>query len=134
LPVIMQFLIYPGTHTGSNYPSRKMMMTGFGLTPTDMRYYDQAYASDPAHWRSSPLLADQTGMPLTLLVTASLDPLRDEGRAYAAKAIAAGVQTTYREMKGTIHGFASYRAAIPSARTDLTAILNVAREMLSEAS
>ena len=133
LPVLMQLLIYPATHAGSNYPSRKTLMEGFGLTPTDMRYFDQAYASDPTHWRSSPLLADQTGMPPTLVVTASLDPLRDEGRAYAAKAIAAGVQTTYREMKGTIHGFASYRGAIPSARTDLTAILDVARGMLSEA-
>lgn len=132
LPTIMQFLIYPGTHTGSNYPSRKALMDGFGLTPNDMRYYDQAYASDATHWRSSPLLAEQAGLPPTLVVTASLDPLRDEGRAYAAKAIAAGVSTTYREMRGTIHGFASYRAAIPSARSDLAAILAVARGMLSE--
>ena len=132
LPAIMQFLIYPGTHTGSDYPSRKAMIDGFGLTPNDMRYYDRAYASDPTHWRSSPLLADQAGLPPTLVVTASLDPLRDEGRAYAAKAIAAGVQTTFREMKGTIHGFASYRGAIASARTDLAAILKVARGMLSE--
>jgi len=80
------------------------------------------------------LLADQAGLPLTLVVTAALDPLRDEGRAYAAKAIAAGVPTTYREIGGTIHGFASYRRMIPSAQADLTAVLELARALIREAS
>jgi hypothetical protein len=37
-----------------------------------------------------------------------LDPLRDQKRAYAAKAIAAGVPTIYREFAETIHGFLGF--------------------------
>lgn len=132
LPVIMQFLLYPTTDSSSSYPSKKAMIEGYGLTRADTLYFDKAYGSDHSHWRASPLLADQTGMPPTLIVTASLDPLRDEGRAYAAKAIAAGVQTSYREAKGTIHGFATYRAGIPSARGDLAGVLKIASTMLSQ--
>ena len=66
------------------------------------------------------------------MVTASLDPLRDEGRAYAARTIAAGVATTYREFEGTIHGFATYRKDILSARADLAAVLDLAVALLKE--
>ena len=50
-----------------------------------------------------------------------------------AKAIAAGVEVTYREYAGTIHGFASYRGVIPSARDDVADMLAAAREMLARA-
>jgi acetyl esterase len=97
-----------------------------------MRLYEEHYAPDPTHWRRSPLLVDQAGMPPTLMVTAALDPLRDEGRAYAAKAIEAGVATTYREVQGSIHGFATYRAMIPSARSDVDAMLKLAKALIEE--
>ena len=67
-----------------------------------------------------------------VLCTAALDPLRDQGRAYAAAVIAAGGQLTYREFPGTIHGFCTYRAAIPSARADLAVLLDLAAAMLEE--
>lgn len=71
-------------------------------------------------------------MPPTLIVTAELDPLRDEGRAYAARSIAAGVPTTCREVQGTIHGFCTYRRAIPSAQADLQSILSEATELIRQ--
>ena len=66
------------------------------------------------------------------MLTAALDPLRDQGRAYAAKCVAAGVPTTYIEAPGTIHGFASYRKAIPSGQTDFVAALETAQVMLRQ--
>ena len=54
-------------------------------------------------------------MPPTLVVTASLDPIRDQGRAYAAATIEAGVPTIFHEAKGNIHGFINLRKAIPSS-------------------
>lgn len=131
LKVLMQFPIYPATDDGKR-PSRAAFAEGYGLEPANMRLYGEHYAADPMNWRHSPLFADQAGMPPTLLVTASLDPLRDEGRAYAAKTIEAGVPTTYREIQGTIHGFATYRAMIPSARADLEAVLELAKAMIDE--
>jgi acetyl esterase len=133
LPVLMQFPIYPKADSSRGYPSSGAFADGFGLESANMAYYDEAYRADVQHWRHSPVLAKQAGLPPTLVVTAGLDPLRDEGRAYAMKAIEAGVQVTYREIPGTIHGFATYRRAIPSAQQDLDAILAIARAMITEA-
>jgi acetyl esterase len=79
------------------------------------------------------LLADLKGFPPTVLATASLDPLRDGGRAFAAKLIAAGVPTNYYEAQGNIHGYTTFRKAIPSAQNDLDVILSMAKAMLSGA-
>lgn len=65
-----------------------------------------------------------------MLVTASLDQLRDEGRAYAAKLVQSGVPTYFYEAKGIIHGFATFRKAIPSAQKDTDNFLALAKKML----
>jgi acetyl esterase len=134
LPLLAQIAIYPKTDSTQGYPSEQQFGSGFGLDASDMRYFGVAYRSDPWDWRGSPILLDQDGMPPTLVATAGLDPLRDDGRAYAAKLIAGGVQTTYREFPGTVHGFCTYRKAIPSARQDLATILVIAKAMIAEAS
>ena len=131
LPVVMQWPIYPLSDSSKTYPSGTAFDNGLGLDAPDMAYFMQAYAADPLDWRTSPLLADQAGLPPTFVVTAEFDPLRDSGRAYAAKCIEAGVDVTYREVPGTIHGFACYRKAIPSAEGDFAALLAIAKAMLS---
>jgi acetyl esterase len=130
LPVIMQWPIYPKADSTREYPSDIAFASGFALDATDIAYFGKAYASDPQHWRGSPLLADQAGLPPTFVVSAGLDPLRDNGRAYAAKCIEAGVDVTYREVAGTIHGFACYRKAIPSAQSDFAELLAIAKAMI----
>ena len=134
LPVLMQWPIYPKADSTRYYPSDKLFSDGFGLDAPDMAYFGKAYAPDARHWRGSPLLADQAGLPPTFVVSAGLDPLRDNGRTYAAKCIEAGVNVTYREVQGTIHGFASYRKAIPSAQGDFAELLAIAKAMIVEAS
>lgn len=132
LPLVMQIPMYPATDFINHYPSQDLFSKGYGLdasTETQMR---QQYAADPKSLRASPLMGDLRNEPPTLLVTASLDPLRDQGRAYAAKLIEAGVPTTYYEGKGLVHGFATYRKAIPSAQKDTEAFLHLAKAMLDE--
>ena len=131
-PVLLQFPLYPVTDSHGSTASRAAFGDGYGLESANMRLYDEHYAPDVEHWRASPLLADQNGMPPTLLITAALDPLRDEGRAYAAATTAAGVPTTFREIEGVVHGFACFRRAIPSAQQDLTQILTIAKAMIAE--
>jgi acetyl esterase len=134
VPFVLQIPIYPVSDRGQSWASSdRYGAGGFGLDGKDIDYFEAAYASDHGHWRGSPLRADLAGLPPTLLVTAEFDPLRDEGRAYAAKAIEAGVQVTYREMKGTIHGCFTFRKAIPSAQADLVEVLAAARAMLAQA-
>ena len=131
LPLLMQFPIYPLADRSRPYPSRAAFADGYGLDGTDMAQFDAHYAADIAHWRTSPLLVDQAGMPPTVLATAALDPLRDSGRAYGAKLIEAGVRTSFYEAAGMIHGFCSYRRAVPSAQGDVAAILALAKAMLA---
>jgi acetyl esterase len=134
LPVVMQMPIYPVADLSKSYPSSAEFADGFALESKNMDYYGEAYRSDVTDRRASPLLDDLAGLPPTLLCTAGLDPLRDQGRAYAAAMIEAGGQLTYREFKGTIHAFCTYRASIPSARQDLTQLLDLAAAMLREIS
>lgn len=131
-PVVLQVGLYPSVDPDGDYPSRQQFSDGYGLDSVSMAWYRASYAADPTHWRTAPVLHDQTGMPPTLIATASLDPLRDSGRAYAAKCIAVGVRTTYVEMEGTIHGFAGYRRLVPSAQTDLARVLTLAKAMLAD--
>lgn len=129
--VVLQLALYPAVDHAGDYPSRAAFADGYGLDTADMLLFDQHYAADSSDHRNSPLLADQQGMPPTLVATAGLDPLRDEGRAYAAKTALAGVPTVFHEAVGTIHGFAGYRRAIPSAQGDLDHVLSLAKAMLS---
>ena len=50
----------------------------------------------------SPSLA---GLPTTLITTAHLDPLRDQGEAYAQRLRAQGVQVRLKRFPATIHDF-----------------------------
>ena len=58
-----------------------------------------------------------------MVITAGFDPLLDEGRAYADRLRAAGVDVVYREYPGQIHAFVSLTKAIPQG---LTATLEAA--------
>ncbi|WP_084385119.1 alpha/beta hydrolase [Novosphingobium naphthalenivorans] len=132
LPVVMQIPIYPATDFSKTYPSDETFAEGYMLDAKSMGEFSAQYAADPKSLRASPLLGDLHGLPPTVLVTASLDPLRDQGRAYAARLVEAGVPTAYYEGKGLIHGFATFRKAIPSAQDDTVAFLRLARAMLDE--
>ena len=89
------------------------------LTKPSMDWFDACYAGDERDWRYSPLVKSQQGMPPTLVTTASLDPIRDQGRAYAAACAKAGVPTIFQEAEGNIHGFINLRRAIPSSAADI---------------
>jgi len=133
VPAIAQFPLYPATDASRPYPSYDEFADGYLLTRDSMEWFMAAYRGDPAHLRSSPLVGDLAGMPPAVVVTASLDPIRDQGRAYAAALIAAGVPTVFREAKGMIHGFANLRQAIPSARGDVAGAFAALKAALIEA-
>jgi acetyl esterase len=79
------------------------------------------------------LLKSQAGMPATLVQTAGLDPIRDQGRAYAAACAEAGVPVVFREARGNIHGFINLRRAIPSSDIDIGGAVAALKLILAEA-
>jgi acetyl esterase len=133
VPVLVQAPIYPAADTSKPYPSFDEFADGFLLTRDTMLWFADAYAADVATSRGSPLLGRMAGLPPAVIITASLDPIRDQGRAYAAALVQAGVPVTYREAVGNIHGFVTLRQAIPSSRSDVAGYLAALKDAIVEA-
>jgi acetyl esterase len=137
VPIIAQWLIYPGTDMTATTGSMAEFASGYLLTADSMTWFMNHYMpedSDRTHRWASPLFADSlAGQPPTLVFTCGLDPLRDQGRAYAGRLIAAGVRTIFREAAGQIHGSITLRGAIPSAQDDLHKCLKDLKSLIDEA-
>lgn len=132
VPVIAQFPIYPVVDGTDEWGSFHEHGEGKLLTHETMDYFHTAYQAEEGHVRAHPLGHDHAGMPPTLVLTAGLDPLRDQGRAYAAALIEAGVPTVFREAKGNIHGFIILRKVIPSSNADLASCFATLKAMIAE--
>ena len=108
-PIAFQALIYPACEHGWDTASAHENAEGYLLQRESMRWFWNHYIPDKSvvdDWRVSPLrAADHSSLPPALIVTAEYDPLRDDGRAYAAKLRDAGVPVTYSEYDGMVHGF-----------------------------
>ena len=133
VPVIAQLPIYPATDMTKDYPSYSAFAEGFLLTRDAMDWFNTSYQAEASHIRTSPLVGDLAGMPPAVVLTASLDPIRDQGRAYAAALAEAGVPVIFREAKGNIHGFVTIRQAIPSSQGDVAGALAALKTMIAEA-
>jgi len=133
VPVLAQFPVYPLVDKVDQFASYHALNEGYVLTAASMDWFDDCYQADLSHWRGAPLRASQEGMPRTLVLTAGLDPLRDQGRAYAAATSLAGVPTVYREATGTVHGFVCLRKILPSAQKDVADALAVLKTLIAEA-
>lgn len=117
-----QHLYYPMLDPARDSASYEENAHGYFVTADHLRWYWQQYlprpedARDP---RATPLAATRfDGLPPAFVVTAGLDPLRDEGRRYAELLTAAGVPTRYHCYDEAFHGFMTMggQAALPEAK------------------
>jgi acetyl esterase len=107
-----QLMIYPvidNTERCNDYPSKTENATGYFLTTGSMVWYRDQYAPEPeraAEPYCSPLRAESlAGLPPAVVITAEMDPLRDEGEHYAELLAAAGVPVLLHRADGMFHGF-----------------------------
>jgi acetyl esterase len=133
VPVAGQWLIYPAADPTTHYPSYDQFNEGFLLTKASMDWFEESYAGPRGDRRYSPLLAGVDGLPPTFVLTAGLDPIRDQGRAYAARCAEAGIETIFWEAPGTIHGFINLRKVLPSANEDLARCISYLRPWVERA-
>lgn len=84
--------------------------------------------------RDNPLVsiarADHVGLPPTLVVTASHDPLRVEGELYAGRLAAAGVPTRCVRYEGTVQGFVVRFPVLCAGRSALSLICQTVRDLV----
>jgi acetyl esterase len=104
-----QLLFYPAIDFTLSEPSHLYFGKGFLLTAASIAWFKQQYLpsggleKDP---RASPIFAnDLSSLPPALVITAGFDPLRDEGRAYARRLQASGVNVESVCSQGAVHGF-----------------------------
>jgi acetyl esterase len=104
-----QVLLYPVVDLSLDAPSTAAFERGPMLTRADMDVFRANYlgedgdASDPF---CSPLLPpDHRELPPALVITARIDPLHDDGVAYADRLRAAGVPTRHTDHARAVHGF-----------------------------
>ena len=68
-----------------------------------------------------------------LVVVAGFDPLRDQGRAYAAALREAGRAVEVLEEPGLVHGFADFAGVVPAARRAVDRVAAGVRRMVAAA-
>ncbi|MEV7597866.1 alpha/beta hydrolase [Kitasatospora sp. NPDC089797] len=133
-----QVLIHPPLSADCDTPSYRQFARGGFQTADYLRWLWQQYLPDPAR-RSEPAAAplnaepgQLVGLPPALVVTAEVDPLRDEGEAYAAGLRAAGVPVACVRYQGTVHGFVVLDAlrGTAAARSALDLIASTLRGAL----
>jgi acetyl esterase len=117
-----QMLIYPVTDVAMDTPSQKEFLAdGFVLSKLDMEWfwgYYLANKKDGENPYASPSRAkDLRNLPPAHIITASHDPLRDEGEAFAELLKKAGNKVKVKRYEGVVHGFVSLQAAIDQGKT-----------------
>lgn len=106
-----QLLMYPVTDRNFERESYLKYGEGYFLTREMMQWFWKHYLADEADAQNpyaAPLQSQElANLPPATVITGGYDPLKDEGKAYADKLAAAGVDVSYRCFEDMIHGFLS---------------------------
>lgn len=109
--LVLQLLVYPPLDHRADSPSMHEALDPLFFGYEDLAWCWSHYLADPIDGDSplaSPLRAqDLRGLPPALVITAELDPLRDQGDLYAARLTEAGVPAELLRFEGAVHGFFS---------------------------
>lgn len=112
-PVRGQVLLYPFLDPTMRSESYVANAEGYFVSAKLLAYYWNCYLGDGVDRdsvgpRINPALAaSHAGLPPAIVITAGLDPLRDEGKSYANTLSESGVSVIWRHYPDQFHGFAT---------------------------
>ncbi|MCP3717346.1 alpha/beta hydrolase [Paraburkholderia sp. CNPSo 3281] len=131
--VIGQILFYPVTDLTATLPSYQRIQGGFPLVAESMFWFRDHYVPAGVPFdlpRLSPLLhAEGRRQPPMFIATMGLDPLCDEGIAYASCAARAGSNVEHHHLPGHHHGIVTAARNIAAARYLLERAVSFVRRL-----
>jgi acetyl esterase len=118
-PLRFQLLVYPPLDQRAATESMRLRLERPFFSSEDLAWCWHHYLADTrdgANPLASPLrTVDLRGLPPALVITAELDPIRDEAELYAARLREAGVPTQLVRFDGVAHGFFSLADRLDAA-------------------
>ncbi len=118
------------------YPSMRKFEKGYILSYSGMEFFRDAFKKNQDDLNdidfSPALLEDCTNLPPTFLITASHDPLRDQGYAFAQKLHTAGNQLIFKNYQPTAHGFLSAHNSLPKGKEMYADIIATIKSMIQQ--
>lgn len=117
---VYQLLVYPVTDTRMNTPSYRENARAKPLNRAMMHWFAEHTVESRKSLNSKYLAVlrnpNLKGLPPATVITAQIDPLRSEGKAYAERLKAAGVPVRYRNYAGVTHEFFGMGAVVDEAK------------------
>ena len=116
---VYEVLVYPVTNSNLNTRSYMINANAKPLNKPMMAWFFRntvKRASDANNAYLSVLKARVNGLPPATVVTAEIDPLMSEGKAYADKLQHAGIAVRYRNYTGVTHEFFGMGAVVDKAK------------------
>jgi len=129
LQPLKQVLIYPALSPNRDLPSYVENAEAPMLRSVDCEHYRQVYSGGlpiPPELRPefTPLAADSfRGLAPAFVVTADIDPLRDDGREYVARLKDEGVAAKWRNEEQLVHSYLRARHSSRRAAESFKAII-----------
>ena len=115
---VQQLLVYPVTNNDLKTPSYQEHARAKPLSTAMMKWFLAQYVGDQSPTPYSfPLRArDLTKLPAATVITADIDPLRDDGKEYAVALRNAGVRVAYKNFHGMTHEFFGMGAVLEKSK------------------
>ncbi|EOK5707000.1 alpha/beta hydrolase [Vibrio vulnificus] len=123
-----QILIYPMLDPTGNSQSYRVNGSDYIITANMLLSGFELYANCSSKDITEPelnlLSGDFSGLPITTIITAEFDPLRDEGEELYKLMLSQGVDAYCERYLGVIHGFFQLSGVCNSAKRCIAAISN----------
>lgn len=133
--IAMQVLVYPVTDADLGTDSYVDPANQLMLSRDSMIWFWDHYAPDErvrAQPDAAPLrVADLSGLPPAVVLTAEHDPVRDEGEAYASRLADAGVDVALRRFDGQMHGFFQMVNVLPGSDDGVDYVVEAVNRQLA---